>query len=95
MVTRVGKGDLPDLSQEQEIQELLHELERLRQRLHSFVGSEYRPERLQEARELSDRIDEMVVRYTRLVQVRRDAGAGTGGGTVEAGKTPDARHAAD
>lgn len=56
------------MAQEQDIQELLRELERLRQRLHSFVGSEYRPERLQEARALSDRLDELVVRYTNLTQ---------------------------
>lgn len=54
--------------QGEQVRELLLELERLRERLHSFVGAEYSPTRLQEARELSDRLDELVVRYTRLLQ---------------------------
>lgn len=90
MATRVGKEDLPDLAQEQEIQELLQELEQLRQRLHSFVGSEYRPERLQEARELSDRLDELVVRHTRLMQASRAADGGK-----DAEKGFGERHVAD
>ena len=54
-----------------EVRELLRELEQLRERLHAFVGREYRPERLQEARDLSDRLDALVVRYTRLTEERR------------------------
>lgn len=56
-----------------EVRELLRELEQLRERLHAFVGREYRPERLQEARDLSDRLDALVVRYTRLTEQRRPA----------------------
>ncbi|MHB9145927.1 MAG: hypothetical protein ACYC5Y_11400 [Symbiobacteriia bacterium] len=56
---------------------LLQELERLRELLHRFVGGEYRPERLQEARELSDRLDELVVRYTRMMSSQTARGKGT------------------
>ncbi len=55
---------------------LLQELERLRERLHRFVGGEYRPERLQEARELSDRLDELIVRYTRMMGNQTARGEG-------------------
>lgn len=58
-----------------EIRELLRELEQLRERLHAFVGREYRPERLQEARDLSDRLDALVVRYTRLTEMGQRAAA--------------------
>lgn len=61
--------------QGEQVRELLLELERLRERLHGFVGAEYSPRRLQEARDLSDRLDELVVRYTRLLQ-EREAEAG-------------------
>lgn len=58
---------IEESSNENEVANLLQELERLRERLHKFVGGEYKPERIQEASELSHRLDELVVRYTRLI----------------------------
>lgn len=51
--------------------EVLKELEDLREKLHRFIGGKYVPERFQEAREISARLDEIIVKYTRL---RRDKG---------------------
>jgi len=44
----------------------LKELEDLREKLHRFIGGHYAPERFQEAREISARLDEIIVKYTRL-----------------------------
>ena len=46
--------------------EVLKELEDLREKLYRFVGGQYAPEKFQEAREISVRLDKIIVEYARL-----------------------------
>lgn len=50
--------------------ELLQALEELRAELYSMIGSDHDPQRLQQAGDISRRLDEMVVKVTRLWQQR-------------------------